>query len=118
MPGTPLPPDEPCWTRATTRRVAAHLRFLSQQVAEIEAGTCENLQDTDAPGDAVIQSLQRLDYLRQSLDDVASLLDAMHVGDDAQPARLAALKMGSTRALVQDEPPPQEKPASGSLDLF
>jgi hypothetical protein len=120
----PLPPLE---LSELLSRLSQHLDTLSGEVHAVEHGLGAELgRDVHRPTRTITQ-LQSLDYLRQSLEDLALLahvLGSEQSRAGPRPPDLSAaarrLRLQSTRALLQ---PDQAVPApfaerQGEVDLF
>ncbi|NNE52944.1 MAG: hypothetical protein HKN30_11150 [Sulfitobacter sp.] len=103
-------------------RVAEHLDHLANEAHLLEQAVCD-AWDTQASGDpAAVQQLQRLDFLRQSLEDCALLTHLLSRLDTAAPKLdplIQKLRLESTRALfAAPAAPGPPAPPSGEVDLF
>ncbi|TMM54669.1 hypothetical protein [Sulfitobacter sabulilitoris] len=99
-------------------RVSAHLDDLAGQVQSVET-TVGSLMIT--PDAQAISQLQTLDYLRQSLEDLARLVGFLGQPDaDAAPQRAicAHLRLTSTKLLLQLGTEDTDTTTSGDFDLF
>ena len=107
--------------RDILQRLATHLGFLARRAGQVEATVGALVIN---PSDDAIMQLQFLDDLRQSLEDVAHLVERLGAREDSAlcPATLGAgLRLEATRNLlagtaVQSEF--RDGPAAGEVDLF
>lgn len=108
------------------RRMSAHVEMLAQKVARTEdaVGDRLTLHHGGAQG---ISDLQNLDYLRQSLEDLALLTAALSdatgpAGFNGMAQARAALRLADTRALLCPGAGPAGMPFAsdpgGEVDLF
>lgn len=110
------------------QRLSGHLDDLAAEIDQIEHAICDELDHASTPADNRIQRLQRLDFLRQSVEDVALLcvLMAKDRGLGAcrgiDPAIAEKLYLQHTKNLFATTPPPAGDAASGAagneVDLF
>lgn len=115
---TPIPiPD-------LMRRLSVHLDSLAAEVHEIEHAIGQELGKDSTFDDGQIKRLQRLDFLRQSLEDMALLKHFMadHLIGEIPNGLESRLRLESTRTLLkprqkQPEPVLQSR-ALGDVDLF
>ena len=110
--------------RTVLARMSWHIDALAEEVHAIEHAIGEELTGREGQSTVTIIRLQRLDYLRQSLEDLAQLSLCLSAsGDEIEAeAAVAKLRLASTRTLLGDpvaaDEPPLRKAASGDLDLF
>lgn len=113
---------------AVLQLMSHHLDALAGEVHQVEHAVGDGLGDMPQ-GSGTIKQLQSLDFLRQSLEDLALLtLCITRAGtfgalSDAQADRIAQkLKLAATRALMEATNATAEPAAvdrtSGDLDLF
>lgn len=100
-------------------RASEHLDSLAEEVLAVEHALGEELgQMPQKPGN--IGRLQRLDYLRQSLEDAAMLMHILSkegqsgVADDVQ----GKLRLETTRALLRSGVSTAPAAAAGQVDFF
>ena len=106
------------------RSVSAHLDGLAAEVHAIEHAIGDTpSQDFLAEG-TYIQRLQRLDFVRQSLEDLAllNLFISEHCSGELNEAKGKRLNLAATQALLtrhRVEPPPvTAEHCIGDVDLF
>jgi hypothetical protein len=102
----------------TLRRISTHLETLSSEMMILEDVVARFRPYADAEDTKEhIVTLQRVDFISQSLRDLAQLTLALSVHTDARDAEFAKVKLESTRALFGCE---QDiaKNQSGEADLF
>lgn len=98
--------------------LSCHLTELAQNAEDIET-TLSSIIDEGATVDAErMKTLQKLDYLRQALEDCGALVDALSAGADVSRDDLERnIKLGVTRNLLSDGTD-HESPEAGMPDLF
>lgn len=103
------------------RHLSAHLESLAEDVHEIEVLVSQELGKTRSLGTDGITRLQRLDHVRQSLEDASLLVHfASRTCEGGLPAATAMkLRLEATRNLLVGQPlqKPRNEPA-GDVDLF
>lgn len=100
------------------RNMADHLRDLSEEVAQLSTTVSDvTALISPPPSVAIIQSLQRIDALQQSLADLAQLSEAMASQTPTRSAAIQDLKLEATRALLSGNDI-AIIPRSGLVDLF
>lgn len=108
-------------------RVAEYLDKLSGQVFDIEGTVSRTISVNGISDDSAIKNLQSLDYLRQSLEDLALLavtLGDSKIGplsDDVIEGVKQKLKLKSTRTLLDEVPLCKTRDTDfrcGEFDLF
>lgn len=105
------------------KRLARQLDHLAAEVHRIEHAIGDGLAVSDLRDSDTVQRLQRLDYLRQSLEDMALLsLFLSDAGEDPCHGDLAPrLRLEATRQLLDPRGVHAVKPAPplvGDVDLF
>lgn len=97
---------------------SCHLSDLSRSAAEIEAALSEMLGDDVSLEIEHMQTLQKLDYLRQALEDSSALVDVLSRGTEVTHQELSdSVKLGVSRSLFSDEDAVSDAEA-GMPDLF
>ncbi|QJF51175.1 hypothetical protein [Roseobacter ponti] len=123
---------EPCSEGETVgkilARVSGHLDALAAQVFTIEQAVGATVLRSGNTSGATITEIQGLDFLRQSLEDMALLMHLLNKREQAQNSgdsdlqRIAQrLKLNSTQKLLSSEVCQNrqiETETSGELDLF
>lgn len=102
-------------------RLSAHLETLANDVHEIEVMVSKELGDGSAPGRDGIKRLQKLDYLRQSLEDAALLayFTSRHCEGSMPTATGSKLRLETARSLlVQDTVLRSEAQQTGDVEFF
>ena len=103
-------------------RVAGHLDHLADEAYLLEQAVCDAWDSKDSKDPAAIQQLQKLDFLRQSLEDCALLTQLLSRLDMKAPELdplIQKLRLESTRALFATPAAPVPPAAhSGEVDLF
>jgi hypothetical protein len=103
---------------AVIANMAAHLRGLSRDVAQVSQTVSEVTHAlTVVPPVTTIRDLQKIDALYQSLGDLARLCDGLASTGAARDRALRSLQLASTRALL-DHTVTTQPPAVGTIDLF
>jgi len=89
-------------TQEVMRRVSAHLDGLATEVNEIEHAIGDEIEQRSAIENTYIQRLQRLDYLRQSLEDLALLnrCIAENVSGSLDTKLSSRLSLATTKKLL------------------
>ena len=112
---------EPIFPPAAVRaRLPVHFSTLADHVAKIE----EVLADAGAQGDEAIVRAQRMDFVRQSLEDLATLARAWEKAADWADleSALPHLRLASSRALLATGTASrvymQETLREGDVDFF
>ena len=103
------------------RRLSVHMEGLANNVHEIEMLVSKELGNGRVLGVDGISRLQRLDHLRQSLEDASLLVHfASRCCKGTLPANTARkLRLEATRDLLGPQPPQGSEPGrSGEVDLF
>ena len=104
------------------RRLSEHLDGLAAEVLQIEQAIGEDLGDGVSRAAATITRLQRLDFLRQSLEDSALLVLLLSRAERVPEAMQGKLRLDTTRALLACDqrrvPPSFPLRSSGDVDLF
>ncbi|MGJ8545570.1 MAG: hypothetical protein ACSHWZ_09020 [Sulfitobacter sp.] len=123
----PQPPETTLAIEVFLERLTAQLDGLVAQVFELERTMGETFADQgQVPHPAIIQ-LQTLDFLRQSLEDLALLTSvsagAIQTGTGPQLSLATTaekLRLDTTRAILstQNEVPVTPDQNYGDLDLF
>ena len=102
----------------TLDRVATHLGALSDDALYVEHIVAQLIADQqDTITSNLMQDLQRLDHLSQSLRDVSRLVKALTADGPDRVHHLKSLRLSATRELLNGGPK-QAKQASGVVDLF
>lgn len=110
---TELLPDH-----STLARVAAHLGALSDDALYIEHIVGQLVTNREDPiTSSLMQDLQRVDHLSQSLRDVSRLVQALATEGKDRAVGLESLKLAATRNLVSGAARPVAQ-QSGVVDLF
>lgn len=106
------------------RRLSSHLDSLAAEVHAVEVTIGDEMGVGSALEAGSIKRLQRLDYLRQSLEDLALLNHFMADQSSGEVAESVGsrLRLATTKTLLKPEPP-QLQPvltnsADGNVDLF
>ena len=101
------------------RRISDHLDQLAEEVHAIEHALGAEVSNLSRES-STIKRLQRLDFLRQSLEDTALLMHflATEQPDQAQPDIARKLRLDTTRALMATDAAAGEAPGLGEVDLF
>lgn len=106
------------------RRLSMHLDGLAADVHAIEHAIGEESGRNPVAHNSYIKRLQRLDFLRQSLEDLAllNLFLADHVSGTLSSSLGQSLRLASTKALLNPDAREPETSISnaciGDLDLF
>lgn len=112
------------------KRLSGHLDGLASEVHRVEHAIGEDMFPSQVIGGAAITQLQSLDYLRQSLEDLALLTHFLGQNDvegDGRsgwqdPARVSGqLRLHSTRALfgaARQDSGVRATGVVGEVDLF
>ena len=109
------------------KQISAHLDTLAANVFSIEEAVAETVSNARTTTRGSISDLQKLDFLRQSLEDTALLLHLLshqqHMSGTAlgEVCCIASkLKLNTTQALLSfsSEQATQKAEVSGDLDLF
>jgi hypothetical protein len=98
--------------------MAAKLEALSSDAVQVEQVVARIVTERATQTDpSVLCDLQRLDYLSQSLRDIARLAQALSLEDQDRAPLLSLIQLASTRALLHEK---QVLPAHqpGAFDLF
>ncbi|MDW4496485.1 hypothetical protein R5H30_00710 [Sulfitobacter sp. D35] len=108
-------------------RVSRHLDGMAGQIFSLEEAVSRGMPGR-AADHAAIRELQTLDFLRQSLEDLALLAHQLHLHadtsnvEDLPVLKIArALKLDSTRTLLDCAaglPVVDDRATVGDLDLF
>jgi len=123
---------EPCSEGETLgkilARVSGHLDALAAQVFTIEQAVGATVLRSGNTSGATITEIQGLDFLRQSLEDMALLMHllnkrekALNSGDSDLQRIAQRLKLNSTQKLLRSDVCKKrqiETETSGELDLF
>lgn len=106
-------------------RLSNHLDGLADEVHQIEHAVGEELGSADYNGSENIMRLQRLDFLRQSLEDMALLTLGLSHAEQGrvdiamtQKLRLDASREVLLHALRTVKPPTLGGKTRGDVDLF
>ncbi|WP_299827757.1 hypothetical protein [uncultured Roseobacter sp.] len=109
------------------QRVSAYLDRLAGQVFEVESTIGRAVEEQKASDSHTIKNLQALDFLRQSLEDLAlmtlllSRQERPHLGPVELQKVRAGLKLKATQSLLHGEDHPHfgdTNEADSDLDLF
>ncbi|WP_299507980.1 hypothetical protein [uncultured Roseobacter sp.] len=112
---------------AIVGRLSCYLDKLAGQVFDIEETICQALADSTESSKNTITDLQALDFLRQSLEDLAlmTLLLSERDGKDLGAKGLHGvsdkLKLRTTRSLLEGKEPSifgAEEHTLGDIDFF
>ncbi|APE43499.1 hypothetical protein BOO69_08810 [Sulfitobacter alexandrii] len=110
-------------------RLSNHASVLAGLVARAEEAVGESFDrhDGESPGTVMFAELQTLDYLRQSLEDMARLLSGLAPPEGTETGVIAAhlaatLRLADTRALLAPVRAATCRPGfldgGGAIDLF
>ncbi len=101
-------------------RIARHLLHLSFQVQDTENVLSKRAHAVQPVDDEYLTGMQTLDYLHQSLVDMATLIASMSIHPVQSEALMDKVRLESTRAIVADRTVPvsAERVSAGALDLF
>ncbi len=105
--------------------VSGQMDSLASEVHQIEHAIGDELVVMSAQGAQTITRLQRLDFLRQSLEDLALLMHFLSKNHDGyvEPGIADKLRLDATKALLQERRsartrfPPDDR-ILGEVDLF
>ena len=102
----------------TLRRISAHLETLASDMVILEDAIASfSAHVAFDAAENHIESLQRADFISQSIQDLGRLTLALSIHSDARGAELAKVKLDSTRALFDFRKENSQK-QSGDVDLF
>ena len=112
------------WTAAEVdsfvlENIAAHLRSLADELSGV-GNTMSVVLRAEMIAHVSphnVQQLQKIDYLHQALQDLASLNEALATTGDDRLAALENLKMTATSELL-DAGPSDLQPSSGCIEWF
>lgn len=115
MPESSAPSDD----SVVLENIAAHLRRMAEELSGLGNAVSVVVQadKTACRSPEHITQLQKIDYLHQSLQDLARLNDALATSGANRLAVLKHLKMDTTRGLL-DGTPPSEQAVTGIIDWF
>ena len=117
-------PGKTCDRNDVLHRLSDHLDTLAADIHAIEQVIGEELKHRDPNAPGRLLRLQRLDFIRQSLEDTAMLTHLMSRQDgDRLPRDISSkLKLDATRQMLDGQRGPAPSlPAgtsSGEVDLF
>lgn len=106
------------------QRLSAHFDGLAGDVFEIEQVIGNNFNQEDLKKSDTITRLQRLDFLRQSLEDLALLAHYIcsETTGEVSSALSEKLRLDTTKLLLEPDKArkirPVESDTRGELDLF
>ncbi|WP_187430990.1 hypothetical protein ROLI_022130 [Roseobacter fucihabitans] len=100
-------PDSPAFSLRLLKRISLHLDVLAGHVFDIEQTVGDTVASNASHDDLAIRNLQTLDFLRQSLEDMALLAALLSKQNeesfDEKTIELIGrqLKLESTRCLLE-----------------
>lgn len=98
--------------------LADFMSDLSQSTGEVEISLSDMLVGQDALNEESIRTLQKLDFIRQALEDTSALAAVLANYPDVQKSELQQnAKLGSIRRMFEGEPVVSEQD-TGGLDMF
>jgi hypothetical protein len=99
-------------------RLANHVANLADTLAFVENAASKHFGDSLARDAEAFQDVQNLDYVHQSLTDIAALLTSLGTGDRTRQSLIHSLKLEATRGLLQSSPAQSEAIAPQTIDIF
>jgi hypothetical protein len=121
-------PEKPadCVTLPTLlQRLSSHLDVLAAQVYDVEEAVGETISLGLLKNNGAINQLQNLDFLRQSLEDLALLTHLLQNENTLTPLGVSEtisiqqkLKLNVTQNLLGDQPTTSSTREFGDVDLF
>lgn len=100
------------------KNMSNHLRNLADEVSLVVSAVSKITKRVDPPPSmTIIQDLQKMDELHQSLFDLAQLTDAMASDPRQRESRFRDLKLAKTRALLCGDKMTHFSD-DGAVDLF
>ena len=109
--------DESIDTKRLLILLSCHFSDLAQIAELVEATLSDILTDDVAVDQERLQTLQKLDYLRQALEDSSALVDVLSNSLDVTISDLdAVVKLGATRGLYTHSSSSETE--AGTPELF
>lgn len=105
-------------TAPIAQRTGAQLAQLAQDVRALEQLIGRAFEARVAIDTDFLKGLQQLDYLQQSLTDLAALVPYFQDPEAHNATLDAAVRLESTRAIIDGPTRPHRSVDAGTVDLF